>query len=352
MALPSDNSVHLRNAEGIYVKAQLVSELGPEHLDDLNLRWKEELNRMQTPDRHWDWEALYRDARNRPFECRIWAIVLGHSVQGILRVNLMHRTRTDTTRHLVYIERIASSPSNRPPYGQHTYRPVGSLLLRQAVLESFESESYGRIGLHALPTAASWYRDKLGMISFGIDAEHENLEYFEFTNAQALQFLGAEAVRQLEALGIPTREPSPHPDPIAPTESGASASASIESDAAASPSLGNLLADPEAFLLHLKQAPGSPWQDLRDSLRPPTAKLLEALVPGLSPNGILHQTLHELLPCFTDPQKSPLGKLLPAPPGPDANSGLFSWAICTILAERFPDIFRPPEPPTPNTAAP
>lgn len=305
---------------------------------------------MQAPDAHWDWEALYRDARNRPFECRVWAIVLDHAVQGILRVNLMHRTRTDTTRHLVYIERIASSPSNRPPYGHHTYRPVGSLLLRQAVLESFESESYGRIGLHALPTAASWYRDKLGMISFGIDAEHEDLEYFEFTNAQALQFLGAEAVRQLEALGIPTREPSPHPDPIAPTESGASAS--VESDAAASPSLGNLLADPEAFLLHLKQAPGSPWQDLRDSLRPPTAKLLETLLPGPSPNGILRQTLGELVPCFTDPRKSPLGKMLSAPPDFDADPDGFFAAVRATLANRYPDIFHPPEPPTPSTAAP
>ncbi len=48
----------------------------------------------------------------------------------------------------------------------------------------------GRIGLHSLRQAESFYRDTCGMAGLGEDPNEYNLPYFEMTEAQANQFIG------------------------------------------------------------------------------------------------------------------------------------------------------------------
>jgi hypothetical protein len=49
----------------------------------------------------------------------------------------------------------------------------------------------GRIALHSLPQANAWY-ERLGMATFGPDAEKQNLNYYEMTAEGAAAFIREE----------------------------------------------------------------------------------------------------------------------------------------------------------------
>ena len=91
---------------------------------------------------------------------------------------------------LVYVEFLASAPWNLPNVvGEPRYALVGRVLLAAAIQLSLNEEYAGRVGLHALPQADSWYRDNCGMTDLGCDRTKENLRYFEMTPEQASYFL-------------------------------------------------------------------------------------------------------------------------------------------------------------------
>ena len=101
-----------------------------------------------------------------------------------------HRCRVNKNLNLAYVDYISIAPWNRPwPGPPPRFRGIGSILLREAVRASVDEGFRGRIGLHALPGAVTWYRDRLKMQAFGADADYQGLDYFEFTEAQAKQFL-------------------------------------------------------------------------------------------------------------------------------------------------------------------
>ncbi len=91
---------------------------------------------------------------------------------------------------LIYIERLASAPWNRPGFSDTPlYKGVGQLLLAAGVNLSLDEELGGRIGLHSLPGAETFYRDVIGMTDLGADTKHHGLQYFELSDAQAAKFL-------------------------------------------------------------------------------------------------------------------------------------------------------------------
>ena len=47
----------------------------------------------------------------------------------------------------------------------------------------------GRVGLHALDQAKTFYENRCGMQNLGPDATYQDLSYFEFTEANAGKFL-------------------------------------------------------------------------------------------------------------------------------------------------------------------
>lgn len=66
--------------------------------------------------------------------------------------------------------------------------PVGKILLAATVQESQTRGYDGRVGLHSLPQAESFYRS-LGMTDFGTDHAYYGLNYFEFDSLAAQRWL-------------------------------------------------------------------------------------------------------------------------------------------------------------------
>jgi hypothetical protein len=94
----------------------------------------------------------------------------------------------------VYVDYHATAPWNDSKIVTQLgelprYRAVGSALLGIAVMDSIASGHRGRIGLHALPQAAPFYRGACNMTELGPDEEHQGMVYFEFTEEQAQSFL-------------------------------------------------------------------------------------------------------------------------------------------------------------------
>ncbi len=64
------------------------------------------------------------------------------------------------------------------------FHSVGTVLLRTAIQASLDKGFDGRIGLHSLPQADSFYGHQ-GMTNLGPDADYQNLCYFEISADEA-----------------------------------------------------------------------------------------------------------------------------------------------------------------------
>lgn len=100
-----------------------------------------------------------------------------------------HRSRLEPGKNLVYLDYLATAPWNRPSIqNPPAYRGVGTAFFTLAVERSISLEYKGRVGLHALPRAEKFYK-QLGMVDFGIDANKQNLKYFELSADRAIEIL-------------------------------------------------------------------------------------------------------------------------------------------------------------------
>ncbi len=142
---------------------------------------------------HWNWrkktEAVQGMLAHPGF-----SIVCSGMTQGMMIVDsTMKRCRLDgqTAKHLVYVDFVENAPWNRSELtgGAPRYRGIGSILIRAAITLSQELEFKGRIGLHSLPQANSFYANTCGMSDGGPDPEYQDLRYFEMTPEQAEAFI-------------------------------------------------------------------------------------------------------------------------------------------------------------------
>lgn len=102
------------------------------------------------------------------------------------------RLTEDGGKPLVYIDYLEVAPWNwrvRPLGLNGRLRGAGSILFREAVRQSIREGFHGRVGLHALPQAESYYERVCGMTVVGRDSRKQNLLYFEFSRGQARRFL-------------------------------------------------------------------------------------------------------------------------------------------------------------------
>ena len=142
--------------------------------------------------RHWNWrkktEALQGMLAHPGF-----SIVCNGMTQGMMIVDTtMKRCRIEEQKgkNLVYVEFVENAPWNRPELAEPPlYRGNGSILVRAAIALSQEEEFKGRIGLHSLPQANSFYANTCGMSDLGMDPDHQDLRYFEMTPEQAEAFI-------------------------------------------------------------------------------------------------------------------------------------------------------------------
>jgi hypothetical protein len=194
--------VPLVRLDGTKVEGEIYDGISTENLEDFETVWypllvalhQEAVTRQAAgeechdgADFHWGWRKFVERAET-DLSLKQFALEVDGETQGLMQLSLIHRSRIEPGQHLIYVDRLAAAPWNRKSNKEgRRYRPVGPLLMRQAIGTSLSEGFSGRVGLHSLPGAASFYRDRLGMRSFGFDPDpaHESLEYFELSAAQA-----------------------------------------------------------------------------------------------------------------------------------------------------------------------
>jgi hypothetical protein len=148
--------------------------------------------RIQEVPRHWHWDWGEKSKNLQFLAYRCFGIECAGKMQGLLMVLVagkQARLDPDAGKPLVYIDYVETAPWNVIPLVDvPQYSGVGMVLMRTAVQLSYDEGFHGRIGLHALPQAEEFYRDKCGMHGCGLDPAYQNLPYYEMTRAIAARF--------------------------------------------------------------------------------------------------------------------------------------------------------------------
>jgi hypothetical protein len=186
------------------VEAELWDDISDEHIEMWRGNWlpliaqaKQILQANKVPrdkwpqDLHWKWDKK-ADWSRQLLSLRRFAITCEGDLQGLMLVNLtktVGRLASQKGKDLAYIEYISTAPWNRPELTEKPiFRGVGLTMVRVAVELSYEEGFHGRIGLHSLSQAATFYRGACGMTDLGPDSSYYGLVYFEMTETQATAF--------------------------------------------------------------------------------------------------------------------------------------------------------------------
>ena len=205
------SEVYLRDqSSGSPRQAELLDVIGSQQLDDWHTKWapamRQAIDRLEDTgvpredwpqDAHWNWERKVSGPRLLAREG--FSVVCDGVTQGMMIVDTStRRCRIDAQKnlHLVYLEFLQVAPWNRRRLsGQARYGGIGSILVRAAIAFSESLEFAGRIGLHSLPQAESFYTATCGMADLGLDDAFKNLRYFEMTPEQARAFVEGKRTR-------------------------------------------------------------------------------------------------------------------------------------------------------------
>lgn len=138
--------------------------------------------------RHWQWQRKMQTATPAR---RFFGVECQGEMQGLMAVRMdkLGRLPEQAGLPLVYVDYLATAPWNYVPFlaligRAPRFRRSGEAMMQASVALSREIGRQGRIGLHALPQADSFYA-RLGMNALGIDEAYESLGYFEMTPEQA-----------------------------------------------------------------------------------------------------------------------------------------------------------------------
>ena len=186
--------VYLRDgATGQLVQAELHDSILQRHLDDHKSHWNPLILAKSEQHGHWNWEQKWWYFSTQ-LSYQSFAIECNGQTQGLMIVNTIKRCRIQqqVNKHLVYVEYLEAAPWNRrdiPNWSR--LGGVGTVLIAAAIQLSIDEGNHGRIGLHSLPQADTFYRDKCGMTDLGPDPAYNPhpLRYFEMTEAQAAAFI-------------------------------------------------------------------------------------------------------------------------------------------------------------------
>ena len=186
------------------VDAQLYDDVTPQQLADAEAKWKflryqavldllkAGAPRTSIPENwHWDWTAKL--ARAGAVAVRLFGVECQGEWQGLMMtttVGFQARVAPNVGEGLVYVKYLESAPWNlKAMTATPRFSAVGVRLMEAAVRESIDLGFGGRVGLHALPNAATFY-ERCGFVTTGVDAAVEDLPYYELTSVAAIKFLG------------------------------------------------------------------------------------------------------------------------------------------------------------------
>lgn len=191
---------------GSDVEGELRDAIEQAQLDDWEREWQPalyagilDLARRRVPQNqwpqswHWNWADKTAKVQGL-IAFRGFSVVAQGLTQGLAQVDLTKAARepSQAGKPIVYLDYLEVAPWNRPEFGAPPrLRGVGSALIAAAVALSEDEGFKGRIGLHSLPQADTFYA-KIGMTDLGPDPAYQNLRYFEMTVAQARAFLEKE----------------------------------------------------------------------------------------------------------------------------------------------------------------
>jgi len=174
-----------------WVDALLYDAILANHLDDYEQKWVPITRTTAEEHTHWDWTSKDFSPPGK----QSFAIECCNETQGMMIVDPQKRCQLPEHdgQELVYVDYLEAAPWNRsviqdPP----RYRLVGTLLITAAITLSRELGYNGKIGLHSLPQAERYYRNRCGMTDLGEDEQDLNLRDFEMTEDQADRFLSDE----------------------------------------------------------------------------------------------------------------------------------------------------------------
>jgi hypothetical protein len=168
----------------------VLRELSAAGIHDARAGWPQSI--------HWSWArkaATCSPSRLEAFgDVRLFGVEVTGQWQALLYgVSEGYSTHLGAkNRPLVYVDFIEAAPWNWdiPPLNKvGRYRGAGVQLMELAVRWSMALGYDGRIGLHALGQAKTFYANRCGMQDIGPDAAYHNLSYFELTEANAKTFL-------------------------------------------------------------------------------------------------------------------------------------------------------------------
>ena len=139
---------------------------------------------------HWDWSKKARNLKLAAYRCM--GISFAGQTQGLVMVSLLAlpgRSTAHRGKPVLYVKYVESAPWNLRSYAGDNakFGWIGTGLIRAAIAVSIDQEFRGRIALHSLPRAESFYGQF--MEDFGLSPDVENLRYYELSADGAAQFL-------------------------------------------------------------------------------------------------------------------------------------------------------------------
>lgn len=195
----NESQVYLQKSEtNELVEASLFDKVTDDHLALWDTSWAPAIraHRANTPvsdtpeDSHWDWKHK-ATAWRKLLGYQSYALVCQGELQGLMLTNDITSARLAVQfgKPLVYVQFVATAPWNRPELQTPPkYRGVGRVFILAAIQASVDEGYKGRVGLHSLPKAEGFYKDKCGFTILGPDSSHQNLTYYEMTEPQADNF--------------------------------------------------------------------------------------------------------------------------------------------------------------------
>jgi len=206
----TDVPLHLqRRVDGAWVEAQLLEGMKPPDLLVVEGEWAAERSQVMqallqkgVPRQNWP-QSLHWDWRKKAPQLKLLAstgygLVSEKQWQGVmltLTEPYAAQLNQDKGKPLVYIDYLEVAPWNWaiPEIGRdRRFRGIGSILFWKAVHQSREEGFHGRVGLHALPQAESFYEQVCRMTPLGQDPSKQNLRYFELSRIEAERHLKEE----------------------------------------------------------------------------------------------------------------------------------------------------------------
>ncbi len=139
---------------------------------------------------HWDWRKKIDSVEEGHH--MLVAVECESVVQGIMAVMRVPRHSEFSGKPVVYVDYVETASWNLKGAAlSPRFLGVGTVLIAEAVRLSIETGLDGRIGLHSLPQAETFYETRCRMTRFGQDADYYDLTYFEFVGHQAMEWLAS-----------------------------------------------------------------------------------------------------------------------------------------------------------------